>query len=480
MKLINLLKSLQVEEYKDFEKFLQSPFFKSSEQYLKFFKLLRKEHPSFDLEKADLQEVYRRCFGPHSLNDTKLYNLMSGLCKQIEQYFVVRMVLSPDNEQISLFDQLLVKSLSKRNMGTYFRKEALHLIEETMKIPRKQIENYHALYSLHREIYYNPDTPKYLENPPHIKLAAEHLDIYYCMAKLRCVAEMKSRERIYHFQYEFPLLEAVLAHSAAPELLESYPLLSIYHHLVKLYQRGIDEPGFREVMNIYVNKYPFLPKMEQVTLLPHLINSGIVLLKRGGSVERELLSLYKLAMDAYVLLDGNRITHGSFINIVGLAGLCGEFDWAYGFIEQFSPYLEEGKRQPSIDLATAALYYSQGQLDEAQTCLKPEIFQIPLFDLMGRALLIRIVFDRYITSGRDYEFLMAQVNTFERYVQTKALSLEKRTSELNWIKFVRRIAVVKFELVEVPEEKKKMLKRSLQPVQPMIHKKWLQERIEWL
>ena len=67
MKLSSLLQALHPDEYKDFEKFLQSPFFKASEQYLKYFKCLCKYYPGFELEKADLQAAYKRCFGPDSL-----------------------------------------------------------------------------------------------------------------------------------------------------------------------------------------------------------------------------------------------------------------------------------------------------------------------------------------------------------------------------------------------------------------------------
>ena len=197
-------------------------------------------------------------------------------------------------------------------------------------------------------------------------------------------------------------------------------------------------------------------------------------------MEAELLSLYKLAIQANVLLDGNRITHIAFLNIASLAGLCKEFDWAFAFVEQFSPYLEESKRAPSVDLAKAGLHYNQGRLEEAQTCLKPETFQIPFFDVIARALLIRIAFDRYVLNGRDYEFLSAQIHAFDRYIQTLGLATEKKAADLNCIKFVRKMVSLKFELVEVPESKKDALRKSLKQLQPVRLKKWLEQAIERL
>jgi hypothetical protein len=480
MKLLTLLKSLHPEEYKDFEKFLQSPFFKASDKYLQFFRCLCKHYPSFDLEKEDLEAAYRRCFGQQSLNDSKLYNLMSGLSKQIEQYLVVRMVLSPEDKQSPVYDHLLVKSLGIRNMGSYFRKEARRLIGETMERPRKTMDDYLLLSQLHYEVYFNADTSKSEEESPHLKLAAEYLDLHYCMVKLQVAAEMKTRERIFSFRYETPLLDEVLGHSAMADWVDAHPLLAINHSLVNLYQKGVDEPGFRGLMALFVGKYAMISKVDQSVLLPHLINCGASLLRRDHAVEAELLSLYKLAIQANVLLDGNRITHISFLNIASLAGHCKEFDWAYAFIEQFSPYLEESKRQPTVDLTKAGLYYNQGLLDEAQNCLKPELFQIAFFDVIARALLIRIAFDHYLLNGRDYEFLSAQIHAFDRFVQVQGLATEKKAADLNWIKFVRKMVSLKFDLVEVPESKKETLRISLKQLQPVRLKKWLEQAIERL
>ncbi|MDP1818019.1 MAG: hypothetical protein Q8K92_26440 [Leadbetterella sp.] len=480
MKLLTLLKSLQPDEHKEFEKFLQSPFFKASDQYLKFFQYLSKRYPGFELDKEALQLAYRRCFGPDSLTDSKLYNLLSGLSKQVEKFIVASMVFHSGNQGPSLYDQLLAKSLGMRNMGAYFRAESQRLIEETVDRPVKEIEHYLALHQLHEQVYYNPDTPKFSEHPPHLQQAVDLIDLYYCITKLRLSTEMKARERILKVRYEMPMLDAVLARTAAPELLDAHPLLAVYHSLAMLYLNGVEEQGFRDLMQIFNSKIPYLPKTDRTFLLRHLINCGISLNTRDVAVEPELLSLYKLAIDSEILLEGNRITDSSFINIVNLASICKEFDWAKAFIDQFSPCLEENKRQPSIDLAMAGLYYSEGKLDEAQQCLGSAIFQIPSFELLARALLLKIVFDRYLNFGKDYEFLIAQLKAFERYIQIKQITIEKKDACLNWTRFLRKLALVKFEMVVVPMPQKELLRKKLRQAQPIISKKWLELKIDML
>ncbi len=482
MKLISLLKSLQPEEFKEFEKFLQSPFFKVSDQYLTFFKCLCKRDPSFNFKKTDLEVAYRDCFGPKSLNKpSKLYNLMSGLSKQLEQFIVVRMVLNPEGQkQERQFQQLLVTSLGIRNGGAYFRTKAQQLIDDTVAKSVLEIDDYLAIQQVHYEIYYNPDTSKLPEHTPHLQLAAQHLDLYYCMAKLRYIAELKTRERIYGIPPDLSLLDAVMEHSISTGLTDAHPLLNIYHHLVNLYVKGIEEEGFRAFMVVFNDIFHLLNRVDQGEVLRHLINCGIYLVNRNCPVRVELLSLYKLAIKANLLLNGGRITHFSFNNIVNLASSQKEFAWVASFIDQFGPFLEESKSQATIDMAKASLYYSQGQLDRAQTCLSAEIFQTVGLDFMGRELLIKIAFDRYILLSKDYDFLIAQLNSYERYIPLQPVSLEKRKAELNWVKFVRKMAVLKFDLVEVPEPKKALLRKKLKPLQPVVLKAWLEDKIEVL
>lgn len=480
MKLLTLLKSLQPDEHRDFEKFLQSPFFKASDQYLAFFKYLCKQHPTFDLQKADLQKAYQRCFGQESLTETKLYNLMSGLSKQLEQFLVVQMVMNPPETTFPCYDQLLIKSLGLRNMGAYFRAEAQSLIDRWDAIPIKDTDHQLALYQLHTLVYHNPDTPKFTEHPPHLQLALSQLDRYYLISRLRLVAEMKARERIFNVQYPVPFLEEILAQAAALDKEVHCPLLLIYRDLVNLYLHGVDESGYKALSLTFTKEIPHLPMADSKLLLRHLINCGISLDARNVAVETELLSLYKLAIEFDILMDRNRLTDSSFINIVNLAGRCKEYAWAWEFIRQFAPFLEEDKRQPSVDLATGSLHYAEGRLDEAQECLRFNIFQIPSLEIIGRTMLLKILADRYLLFDQDYEFLCSQIKAFERYLQLKQLREEKKAAYLNWARFLRQLVVTKFELVQVPSSRKASLGKKLEQLQPIISKKWLEDMLDGL
>lgn len=481
MKLLSLLKSLQTDEFKAFEKFLLSPFFKGNTQHHTFFKYLCKHHPAFNPDKTALDKAYRACFGQADFTDSKLYNLMSTLARQLEHFIVVSLVLSDEPQKPAPSKaQLLAHALGERNMGNYFRTEAQQLAEKIGSRTHKSMDDYLAMHQLHHEVYYNPDTPKFSEYPPHLQLSAQNLDLYYCLGKLRCTAEMKTRERITGISYEFPMLETVLAQCADEALLRANPLLNIYYQLVNLQVNGVEEAVFRTLLQQFQEQFSQIPKIDQLLLLSQLINLGIFMLSRGGDIEKDLFELYKLALENGALVEGNRITHLSFINIVHMACNCGEIDWAKRFLVQVSPYLEDSKRQATLDLSQAVLYYAQDLFDEAQRCLHADIYVFPHFDIIARALLLKIAFDRYQLYHQDYDFLASGLNSFERFLQTKQLSPEKKNAQLNWVRFVKKMASSKFATMKVPSGQKAAMAQKLRDMQPLVYKKWLMERLERL
>ncbi len=183
MKLLNLLKTLEKEEYREFEKFLQSPFFKAGDQYLKYYQYLLKQHPSLALDSQDLENAYRRCFGEASFSSSKMYNLLSWLAKHLENFISVKTLLSQPNAELK--GMLLVQSLGQRKAGAYFKTRAHATVDEWAGLPIKKTEDYHLLQLLNQEIYFHPTTAKHREHPPYLQSAVEYLDLYYCISKLR-------------------------------------------------------------------------------------------------------------------------------------------------------------------------------------------------------------------------------------------------------------------------------------------------------
>ncbi len=481
MKLLTLLHGLEAEEHREFEKFLQSPFFRKSPTHLAFFKYLCKHHPAFVMERADWETAYKRCFGKQSFSDQKLYNLLSALSHSVEDFMTVKMALTENGSHDSHHRrELLVKALGMRNMGEHFRSEIRHLMDETAARPVKEAKDYLSLQQLHEQFFFHADTPKYTPDAPDLRSAMDNLDHYYWLQKLRYLAEVKTRERIFGSTGDFPPAAEALEKTADPALQESHPLIAIYHRLVRLYCEGVNETGFRALKALFLEKFELLPPGEQRTLLQHLINCGIYLSGQDFPVEAESLELYKKAIEAGMLLTDGRLTDTAFTNVVATAAICGEYQWARTFIGEFSPYLEDDIQPFAISLTASCLHYYQGELDKAQTFLTAGLFSTPTYGIRARGLLLKIAFDRFVMKGKDYDFLVSHLKAFEKYVKNRQWSEAKKLAWSNYIGFVRKMAALKFARVNVSQQEKQALHSKLERLQSMDSRRWIVEKINSL
>ncbi len=479
MKLLTLLKSLQPDEHKELEKFLDSPFHRTSEQHLVYFKYFRKHHKDFDLDKAALETAYRRCFGKDSYTDHKLYNLMSGLAKQVEQFMAVKILMNSNGSHLQ--QALLVRALGERNMGTYFQAEAEQLIEEIQAKPVKAAEDYLLLEQLYHQVYFNPDTTKHLPKPSSLQLAADCLDTYYTISKLRYASEMKARERILKDRYQTPLLPAVLSSLTEMETGDRPPLLTAYLGLLEAYTIGVDENNFKRAKEMFVQDFERLPESDKRLLLTQLINCGMTLRSSEIEVNQELYTLYKLAIRSNMLLENNRITHVTFANVVAIAALCKEPDWAASFVVEYAPHLEPNKKEGAVALSWAFIHYHKGELDAAQKQLIAPIFKLKHFDIPARVLLAKIAFDQYLVDSSNYEFLFHNLDSFEKYVACKeSLSADRVAAVLGFVRFVRKMMRVSTDEVPVSGKSKELLEAKLNKEEYMISRKWLEERVHKL
>ncbi|MBK8567191.1 MAG: hypothetical protein IPN76_28670 [Saprospiraceae bacterium] len=484
MKLLTLLKALRKEEYRDFEKFLQSPFFKASDQYLTFFRYLNKQFPTFELEREGLEFAFRSCFGAKSFTETKLYNLMSGMSKQVEQYLAIQLVLNQDERNgLSLQRYLLVKALGERNMSSYYRAAAEELVALTESLQAKSSDNYLAIYLLNRDYYFNPDTPKHLDQQPALQSATDSLIIHFCISFLRLVAEMHVRGRSIKGLPDLSrlVLDAVLAYTDHVSIRDKSPLAAIYNSLVKMYHNGVSEHGFRDIKELLVENFDQLPKQEQRLLMSHVINSGISMYASEANVNQELLSLYKLAITYNALLEGNRITHIAFFNIAATAAYCSEFDWALEFVAEYRKFLEFDKELSAVSLSKALVCYENGNLENARSFFDNVVFRTSGFEMIGRLLHLKITFDNYLKDADEFQFLSHTLSTFERYVKEKqSLTFDKKETILNFIRFVNHLTKERTSNPNLPMKAKTRLRKKLDGIPYIVSRDWLHKRIDSL
>ncbi|HLP95748.1 MAG TPA: hypothetical protein VK168_17010, partial [Saprospiraceae bacterium] len=341
MKLLHLLRLLDAEDQKSWERFLESPYFKAPDRFLIFYRQLKKKYPAFDPEKPALKAIYESCFGKNSFSDAKLYNLMSDMARQLERFLAIEVALGPVNlPPTSTEEYLLISALGQRNAGAYFREEAEAFTNKLKKQQMKSPEDWYFLFKTFERVYFNPDTPKSATDEPYLEHATENMLHHALSNYLRYAAEWMNRVNMIG-QKKMPYLNSILKVPGLKMHIDQSPMSKLYLEIVLAKKSDYQTATFERLVSLFHENLHAIPLEDKKTMLRQIINYGIRTQTDDPSVGPSLLAVYKNADEFNILLDNGRMPQVTFLNIIILCTGLGEFDYAKAFITRFSPFLDE-------------------------------------------------------------------------------------------------------------------------------------------
>ncbi|MBN8679391.1 MAG: hypothetical protein J0M29_14275 [Chitinophagales bacterium] len=483
MKLLHLLRLLDAEDQKSWERFLESPYFKAPDRFLIFYRQLKKKHPAFDPEKPELKAVYESCFGKNTYSDAKLYNLMSDMARQLERFLALEVALGPVNlPPTSTEEYLLISALGQRNAGAYFREEAEAFTTKLKKQQLKAPEDWYFLFKTFEQVYFNPDTPKSANDVPYLEYATENLLHQALSTYLRFAAEWMSRVNLLGPKKTMPYLNRILKVPGIKRHIEQSPMSKLYLEILLAKKSNYQAATFERLVSLFHENLVTIPLEDQKTMLRQIINYGIRTQTDDPSVGPSLLAVYKDADEFNILLDNGRMPQVTFLNIVIFSANLEEFDYVNEFITKFSPFLDEAWREPVIQLAQATIHYYLGELEEAHSLiLNNEIYKIPGCEFNGKNLLLKITLDRYLLLGKDEDFLFSRLENIHHFINRKTnIADHRKNAMLNYFQMIGAIAKSKRSNAKDWLSEQTRLLDQLETLKPVSNKSWLIARIQML
>lgn len=467
-KCIRLLKILNAEEFKNFSKFIVSPYFNSNKQFLPLYKYLSKHYPDFDAPKLTREIAFKKCFPQKKYSYHTMSNLMSGLATLTEEYLLN---IQFQKEQFTK-KKTLVKAIGER-------KDAYDLYEKYHEELVQEVENrtvsdmaYHQdLRELNHAYLFHPTTNRQTIGIKGIQGIMDDLDIFYAQTKLLYLLEMKSRAYLFGEEYKLILDEKALQEKEV-YFKEECPICLIYLKILQLFTDTENKKVFREAKNLFSEQMETIGETERTIVLLHLLNYCIRTVNKGNDTfYKEIFDLYKIGLSYNILIEQNRMAELTFSNIVSCGVKCNEFKWTKDFILDYKCFLEEEEREDATFLSLANLNFAQEKYGLTIDLLINHSFQKPLQIIKAKALLLRTYFEQFLQDNSYYELVIAQTHAFEKYIRRNSnISDEKSTSHLNFIQFTRRLTLAILEK-NIPNS----LIESLE-LNPSSYKNWLLQK----
>jgi len=480
LKLIQLLSSFTKEEFKEFEKFILSPYFNSSRNLHPLYLALKKYYPNL----SDLnQERIFKAHYPDKKFNKQAYNLLSTLMSEMlklgERFIYEKHKNDPKEYYYSLAEreiQLGLKDFAKKNLDR---------LEQILNNEKIEIEHFYWRQKLYEEKM-NYDIC-FLET----KQMAESLkerDMNYCTYSTMYMVDLYKSIISCENNFNTIISPAIVPHYIdalnIDKLLKAInkhsfnnkSILEMYLYLLKVEKNYKDELSFHKFRELHLKNKKSLSHFENF----RLYNAIASLLAQMQNLNyekytKELFLVFKeIVKGKYYLSTNDAVLNlHTFRNFVVIGSSLKEIVWLEQLLNNNINDLKQDIRDSAYHFGLAHLCFSKGKYKEALEFTKKIHSDIFLFKLDLKNLIIKIYYEL-----QYFEELISLVDSYKHILKlNKNVSEQKKDWNLNFTYYMTGIVMLRNRYArKEPDE----LRHELLNDNRVSNKIWLLEKIDEL
>ena len=441
-KVIKLLKTFTENEFKEFEKFIESPYFSPGRDLKPLYHALKKYYPDFNFS---FEEIYKHIH-PSDKFDTKSYNILSTLFSDLfilAEKFLFELSL---NKHYIEYKTLLSRE--------YIDRDLIKLAKKNLSEGFKALEGnkLSAEYFYHKYLLYEPyhTCEEYSGNDKNEIKVIQKLEKSFVLFMISKSIDFLDLLETYRYNLNFEpepfLLKNILSNLDINSLhrfikrnkFEHADILVLYLQLLELLLNINNESVFHKFRLLHKKYYKRLSDYENFKIYT-MLELCADTLRSTDSMKylKELFVIQKEKIGGnYYKPEGVNYIHPAFYRSVLLAAIAlKQINWAEKFVKIHTEELPEEYRESLLLYAKAKLYFCRKEYSKSLDLLsrmKPKWFLLK-YDI--KQLTIQIFYEL----GYEYE-LRFQIDAFRHFLRTNKNVTEVRKEwYLNFIRFVQEL-----------------------------------------
>ena len=483
-KLIAFLQTFSKKELSEFEKFIESPFFKQGRDLMPLFKVIIKYHPEFNPEEFDEETVYLKIFPEKNFGDRKskdiLKTLSSSLLKMAEEFIV----LSNLRKNQVLKNKTMLEELLDRDLVKYYDKYAEIAGDELNikgELSGQKIMEKYFLEGINTR-YYTVilDHKNYLK---HAFKSGEYLSDYFIinllrLSKLKLFSEMGS-----NIKFENNISDFLLTELEMEKILKiykdspSYVFIGFHYYSYSCLLNKCDAALYAKAKEIFFTNKSKLSITEKFYFYSDLLNIqniGYQFVKFTAD-RREIFELlvscvedgaYKHFKEAYMQPDFYR-------NFILNAIYFKEFEIADNFINKYSDELKPVYRKNMKFYSKALISFAKADFEDALVNISKVKYDLSNFKVDVKLLSLKIYYELNLT-----EQAYSLSDTFRHNLKTFSdIPDELIVSYSNFLKYFLKLLTLS---EKNDKEESLYLKNELVKEKFIAQESWLLEKYDAL
>jgi hypothetical protein len=480
-KLIEIIKLFSPKEWKDFEKFVASPYFPRGRDVSGLHALLKKHYPDFSSDKLTNQKVFTGLFSGEKFNEKKLINIISDLTKLAEQFLIHNAI---DSNEI-LAEETLARVYKEKKSDKLFLK-TLNSLEKKLNNKKFQSvlcfneeERFERLY----EEYYM-GIHKFDKSVPKRIKYTEYSILTFMVTFLRKQRDKHAIKRGYNILLDSPLISSIyegLDLDKTIDLLKDRKsewlwLIEIYYYMLRSMENLKDESLFIKFQELFYKNIDKLDRREKYFIFNDFISWIYAKDDEAGTVsDKEEFEIFKKMFEynAYSASEEEYLSVMLYRNVMSLSISLKEFDWFENFIKDFTPKLKPEFRENMESLAQANLFFETGKFEEALKRIGTIPYDLYLYKIDIKNLMLRIYYELGL-----FESAFSMINAFRNFLSsTDEISEPFKNQHTNFLTFYNKLLKMK---ADEKFSESGFLEKEIMEKNPVAAKDWLIQKAQEL
>jgi len=472
-KLIKLLKTLNKKEWRDFNKFVESPYFNTDQQCVQLLRILHKEltRNGSSLSRERLEKQFFK--SSKGKKDAAQLNVKLSLLTRLAEQFLTQQNFESKNlyRKHTLLESLLQKDLRNHFESVYKKDAKLHQSPEKVSL-----EFYREKFLVEYDFAeYVSSGNKKVHVHENLQNVSDTLDMSYMLSKIHLFCAMTPFMKMYQKEYDthsFDVLESLLQ---IPRFAEN-PVLHIYHTSFQMLRNPSDESYFKRLSKLLFTHGHLIKPFDLNNIYMLSTNYCADKIRSGHiSYHNEAHRLYKQMEEAGLLLYKEYIDIGMLKNIISIAVKLEEFEWAEYIIEKYKDTIEPKIREDVYHYFCASVAFYKKDFEKTISYLSSVQSINSTFDVNIKFMLMK----SYYEQDTEFSYYTEQVfRSFKVFVkQNKVFSKERKERLINFANSVNNLYRVKHREGRATIE---TVAQKIEGYELLADKKWLTEKIEIL
>ena len=459
---------MTVYELNRFVKYVNSPLFNEDEKLKTFTAGILPFLKTNTLAEAKEKEIWKEVFGNAKYNRSKFTRLLSDTVKKIEHFLVIDRF----QQNKGLQNAWQLEIMNERKLDKHVPELMSFSLKKHVQTAHRDADFYFTGFLLQQQQNLFLENKELRSAEKNLEQVIESLDTYYLIQKLKYCAAMLHYKNFLTVEGEVPLLNEILKYLGSG-MFETVPAIEIYRRIILSYTDEDGGPHFAKLKELIVAHQELFVLDEVKNMYVFAMNYCIIRINDGKSEYlKEILYLYKQALENNVLLNDGQLSQWDYKNIVTTALRVKDFKWAEKFLNDYKPKLPKEDRTNAYTFNLARYYFFIKKYDRVLQLLQEVKYNDIFYQLDSKITLLKT----YYELG-EWQPLYSLKDSFRILLRRKRLiTPQQQANYNNLVKFAIRL----FKTDTKEKVKLKALKAEITLATNVADKSWLMEKVNEL